>query len=37
MPIWGEVFKAEDPSKAALRIKNLVEYLRSIQEPATPK
>ena len=33
----GEVFKAEDQSKAALRIKNLVEYLRSIQEPAIPK
>ena len=31
MPIWGEVFKAEDPGKATLRVKNLVDYIQSIQ------
>ncbi len=35
MPIWGSVFKGEDQSRATLRIKNLVTYLRSIQEPAS--
>jgi mono/diheme cytochrome c family protein len=34
MPIWGSVFKSEDQSRATLRIKNLVAYLRSIQQPA---
>jgi mono/diheme cytochrome c family protein len=37
MPIWGEIFKTEDQAKATLRIRNLVDYLRSIQEPATSK
>jgi mono/diheme cytochrome c family protein len=35
MPIWGTVFKTEDQAKATLRIKNLVTYLKSIQEPAS--
>lgn len=38
MPVWGEIFRALDPSdkRAALRIENLVRYLESIQakEPA---
>jgi mono/diheme cytochrome c family protein len=34
MPIWGAVFKSEDQARANLRIKNLVTYLRSIQELA---
>lgn len=31
MPIWGEVFRAEDKGKNALRISNLVKYVESIQ------
>ena len=31
MPIWGEVFRSEDRSTSALRIKNLVDYVQSIQ------
>jgi hypothetical protein len=32
MPIWGDVFRADEKNTTALRINNLVEYLRSIQE-----
>jgi mono/diheme cytochrome c family protein len=31
MPIWGDVFRSEDSARATLRIKNLVNYVRSIQ------
>lgn len=31
MPIWGDVFRTEDKSKATLRIRNLVHYIESIQ------
>jgi mono/diheme cytochrome c family protein len=34
MPIWGDVFRHEDPVKRKLRIGNLVKYLESIQVPA---
>ena len=35
MPIWGEVFRAEDRAKSTLRIGNLVTYLKSIQAGAS--
>jgi mono/diheme cytochrome c family protein len=35
MPIWGDVFRSEDSARAALRIKNLVNYVRSIQAGTT--
>ena len=31
MPIWGEVFRTEERSRATLRISNLVKYVESIQ------
>jgi mono/diheme cytochrome c family protein len=31
MPIWGDVFRSEDPARARLRIGNLVKYIESIQ------
>jgi mono/diheme cytochrome c family protein len=36
MPVWGTVFRSlssGDKAKAALRIHNLVEYIRTIQQP----
>ena len=35
MPIWGDVFQAEDRGVNKLRIGNLVKYLESIQQPVT--
>ena len=32
MPMWGPIFKSTEGSVAELRVKNLVEYLKSIQE-----
>jgi hypothetical protein len=32
MPMWGPVFKSVDGSVAELRLKNLIDYLDSIQE-----
>ena len=32
MPIWGDVFRNEDKSVNVLRIRNLAQYLRSIQK-----
>ena len=31
MPIWGDVFRTEDPTRVTLRVKNLVKYVESIQ------
>jgi mono/diheme cytochrome c family protein len=31
MPIWGAVFRNEDRQRSALRIRNLVKYVQSIQ------
>lgn len=31
MPRWGEVFRAEDPMRALLRINNLVTYVEALQ------
>ena len=31
MPIWGAVFHSEDKSRSTLRIRNLVQYIESIQ------
>lgn len=31
MPIWGDVFHSEEPTRALLRMRNLVRYLESIQ------
>jgi mono/diheme cytochrome c family protein len=33
MPIWGEVFRAEDRARNTLRVQNLVRYLESLQAP----
>ena len=32
MPIWGDVFRGEDPGKRTLRVNNLVTYIESIQQ-----
>ncbi len=32
MPIWGDVFRGEDKGLSTLRIRNLVQYLESIQQ-----
>ena len=31
MPVWGDVFRAEDPGRSLLRINNLVTYIRALQ------
>jgi mono/diheme cytochrome c family protein len=31
MPIWGDIFRHEDKARIALRIRNLINYLESIQ------
>jgi mono/diheme cytochrome c family protein len=31
MPIWGDVFRSEDKTKTALRVRNIVKYIQSIQ------
>ena len=31
MPIWGDVFRNEDKAKTALRVRNIVSYIESIQ------
>ena len=31
MPIWGEVFRVEEKNRALLRVRNLVNYLETIQ------
>lgn len=31
MPIWGDIFRGEGVPRKTLRIKNLVEYLESLQ------
>ena len=31
MPIWGEVFRSEEPMRTTLRIANLVRYVESLQ------
>jgi cytochrome c5 len=35
MPIWGEVFRAGDPSAATLRVHNLMKYLETLQRAGT--
>ena len=35
MPIWGDVFQGGDPAATKLRIRNLVLYLESIQQPGS--
>jgi mono/diheme cytochrome c family protein len=35
MPMWGEVFRAEDPNRALLRVNNLVNYIRALQVGTT--
>ena len=32
MPIWGELFKSLDPNTVQIRIKQLTEYLKSLQQ-----
>jgi mono/diheme cytochrome c family protein len=34
MPIWGDVFRAEDRARTSLRIGNLVKYVESLQVSA---
>jgi mono/diheme cytochrome c family protein len=34
MPIWGDVFRAEDPATQTLRIGNIVKYVQSLQVKA---
>jgi hypothetical protein len=31
MPIWGDVFRTDDPTRTTLRVKNLVKYVESLQ------
>lgn len=31
MPIWGQVFRTEDPGRSLLRINNLLDYIRGLQ------
>jgi mono/diheme cytochrome c family protein len=31
MPIWGQVFRTEDPARSTLRINNLVTYIQGLQ------
>ena len=31
MPLWGDVFRSEDPGRSLLRIRNLVTYVQGLQ------
>jgi mono/diheme cytochrome c family protein len=35
MPIWGNVFKTDEPNKTLLRIRNVVDYIASLQAGST--